>query len=148
MFDSAKLADSVEGWKEADFKIGETEFFIQKLGPLEAFSTMEKLRVAIAPALTAIRVDEDEDIASGFAAIIGELMKINPAHLAEIREDIFRRIRFKNGIARTGRVLLGSEDMAFKDLLPTHIYEVLGRGLVVNFLECFSDALRRGEEQA
>ena len=140
MLSESEIKSSLGDWGNTDFTIGDTRFRVSKLSPLEAFGTMEKIRVAAAPVLASY---QDESVGD-FSEIISEVLKIDPASLSVIRDELFAGVRFTNGIAKTERILQGNIDMAFSKLLPIHIYEVLGRALVINFLESFCDILRRG----
>ena len=140
MISESEINSSIGVWKDTEFTIGETKFKVFKLSPSQAFLTLEKIRIAVSPALTGVQ----DDGIDGFAAILALLLKIDSGELQNIRDDLFDNIRFTNSMAQTETKLRGNIDMAFANLLPVNIYEVLGRALVINFLESFLDILRRG----
>ena len=56
---------------------------------------------------------------------------------------MFNNVRFKGNGADNFVRLRDAEDMAFKDLEPVHIYEVLLRCLAVNFTGSLKELLLR-----
>ena len=142
MLTESEIKGSLGEYGETEFTIQSTRFKIYKLSPSEAFSTLEKIRVASAPVLAST------ETGGNFAAVVAELLKVDSEQLVRIRDDLFKGVRFINDIAKTETTLRGNVDMAFNGLLPIHIYEVLARALIVNFLESFLDILRRGAGEA
>ena len=130
-----------EAWQETEFTIGGTTFHVTKMNAMDSFEVLELIRTSSASAL--VNADATGTVQETVASLISGVLSIPRSNLRQIREELFREVRFTNKIARTKMVLYQNEHKAFNGLLPTHVYEVLARCLCVNFTESVSDILRR-----
>lgn len=122
-----------------EFKIKKTKFLISKIPPMKSFALTEYIRVNLAHSADSFSVDakasEKENAALFFKAILG----LDPDVVDRIREELFEYIEFQgSGVDKGWARLTGMEDMAFTDFEVSHIYEVIGRALFINFKGSFS----------
>lgn len=135
-----------------EVEIKGVRFQIRKLLPDEAFDLYETIR----PALSTIgKIDWGPlELTSGDAfkesvknlttkQIITICMDVITAIPTEtvkaIRPQLFKHVLFTSESVPTARPLHGNVDVAFKDLGPFYIYELLIRSLAVNFTESWAD---------
>ena len=114
--------------------LGTVTFTINKLLPMEGFRLFEKIRPCLADAMSGPMFTSDGDITGNLAALVSMVSAFPQSVVEEVRQDLFRAVRYKAppGVPNE-TVLAGEEDTAFKDLEPIHVYEVLVRCLVRNF---------------
>ena len=143
MLDKDQISAISNSWRETKFKIKETEFTISKLYPMDAFHCMEVIRVGIAPILSKMKTDESGDIP--LSTLLSACLSMPRATVDEASKMLFERITFINQYAKTPVKVGGNEEMAFADLDPIAIYNVLMRAVVVNFGESLSEVMRRAE---
>ena len=120
--------------------IGPTTFSFRKLPSMAAWRLMEEIRVAVAGRLSSMTA---EDALEPGVEIIKAVIGQPPEVVDSIRKQIFQVVYFQNGAAVTPQVLVGAEDMAFDGLEPVAVYEVLVRGLAVNFTASFAAVASR-----
>ena len=132
------MIDSTNGFGQSPFKIKNIEFDIQKLPPVQGFGLAEFIRENIAKTSDGIDVAGTDDQANALL-FIKSVVAFPADALEHIRRTLFSVTKFKGGgVDRGWMDLLGSEDMAFQNLETIHFYEVLGRGLYINFSGSFS----------
>jgi len=125
---------------ENKVEINGVVFDIKKLGALRGFRLLERIRVAMA----STEIPTDTTGSGGVAAVVKALMALPTAEVEHIRKELFDRVDFQAPVPDGGGLqppikLLGAEDMAFQDLEPFHMYEVLGRAFIVNFNGSWSE---------
>ncbi len=126
-FDPSKL----EYLTEPECQIGETQFFFDKLGAMEAWRILERIRHE----LSRTNLGEIGDV----TVLVRAILALDPAFIERLRRDLFEHVRFVNTKALSPQSLLGAEDMAFEGegVEPVAVYEVLVRSLAVNFTGSF-----------
>ena len=124
------------------FQIKNIKFNITKLSPMAGFELFEKIRYVLASRSAEMEMPSDPLSISTLVYKIA--LSIDPVIVKEIRETIFENVQFSgDSITKGYAQLSGLEDVAFETLEPMHIYEVLGRGLVVNFFGSFVELILR-----
>lgn len=125
---------NIDKFCETDFTLGEVQFRITKLNVMDGYRMLERIRKQLATTADKVEIDRTSDVNSGLS-IIQSIMQLDEAFVEEMRKKLFTSVEFKGNGAMDYIKLEGSEDMAFQSLQPTHIYEVLVRSLVVNFMD-------------
>ena len=122
-----------------EHKIGNVRFAIGKLPAMRAFTLLEYIRKAVADQDSTAGV-QLSDPAVSVVMLIKAFAGLPPEHVAYVRDELFEDIQFWNDSIRggNGMKLSGSEDTAFKELEPIHIYELIVEALKVNFTGSFS----------
>ena len=118
-------------------KIGNTDFQIRKLLPMEQFRVLEEIRVALGMSM------RPEDLAAiggvdTFGGIVSIVLKLAPAAVESVRQQLFEQVLFRNDSAQTWLELSRREPTAFEHLEAIHIYELLIRAVAVNFFGSWS----------
>ena len=142
----------MESLTATEVEIKGVRFQIRKLLPDEAFTLYETLRPALS---TVSKIDWGPlELTSGDAfkasvatlttkqiiTICMDVITAIPADTVKaIRPQLFQHVLFTSEAVPTPRPLHGNVDVAFKDLGPFYIYEVLIRSLAVNFTESWAD---------
>ena len=121
-------------------KMGKTTFHIGKLLPMEGFDTLERIRLALGKSADLSRVGNGS-IAEMGAAAVKAILSLPPEDVARIRDDLFAQVRVSVPQSSATLELLGNEGMAFEDLEPVAVYELLARCIAVNFSASFSAIL-------
>ncbi len=112
------------------FTIETTQFRVQKLTPMEAKDVFEVIRVGLAEA--GVKATSNADGEATGASIM--MLLGLPIHTVNwLIEAMFRTITYKRPDT-TENVLGGDEDTGFNGLEMIHVYEVLGRSLIANFI--------------
>lgn len=110
-------------------KLGKVTFTFSKMPALEGWRVLDKIRNAMAE--TQIDPDQNEAL-----TILRAILALDSAFVEQLRVDMFVWIEFSSP-QTTPQTLLGAEDMAFAELEPSDVYEVLLRSLAVNFTASF-----------
>ena len=130
---------NISTWNESECQIKETKFFFDKMGAIEGNEVAELIRYELSktnsPSLAKSDALESEQGADIFRAILS----LHPNFVKKIRGIMFQHVRFTNKYALTPQMVAGAEDTAFGGLGLFSIYQILGRALVVNFLEYFQE---------
>ena len=121
-------------------KMGETTFHIGKMLPMEGFDTLERIRRALGESADLSRVGGGS-IAEIGATAVKAILALPPAEVAHIRDDLFAHVKIACPQSSGLLDLLGNEGMAFDELEPVAIYELLARCVAVNFSASFSVVL-------
>ena len=120
----------------------EMKFYIQKLPALAAFNLMERMRHAYFTGdLNGSHLPNTPDkVAATLLVILQGVMSLPPEVIADVRETLFEGVMFSgNGVKSTTPICLAdNEHLAFANMEPSVIYELIVRCLVVNFKESFS----------
>ena len=119
-------------YSDKTVRIKNTTFYIQKMNADKGWEVFEKLRVALAD-----KAAEMESV--GFEKDFIKLFSCLPIDFVlSLRQELFSHVYFTNQEAKD-RLELSEEfiPMAFKELEPIHIYELLFRCLAVNFFSSF-----------
>lgn len=119
--------------------INGVRFAIGKLPALRSFTLLEYIRKTLADQDSTAGVDLSDPTIS-VVMLIKAVAGIPPENVEHVRNELFEFIQFwTKGVKGGGGVpLLGSEDMAFEELEPVHIYELIAEALKVNFTGSFS----------
>ena len=139
-FDAQNIAEELS---VSQFEIGQVRFNVQKLPAMAAWALMEQIRrelgrtsaEVVALGNTAASNDDEEE-ATGltWGTVIQMVLSLEPVFVDGVRKKLFERVEFqRDDTARTPQKLAAAEDMAFEDVEPLAVYEVLLRCLVVNF---------------
>ena len=130
-------------------KLGPVTFEFRKMLALEAFDLFEAIRPGLAEAVAAGKIDQAQlrqgnmDV-SGIARIISALPH---ATVKAARDGLFRFTYF-TAPPHKQMPLAGNEELAFKDLEPIHVYQVIGGAFVENFTESLNALTSLMEVQA
>jgi len=120
-----------------EFKIGDVQFNVKKLNALDAWHMSESIRVELGSDIASIEVDGDKKKA--LMSIFSKITTLQTDFVNDLRVKLFKTIEFKTKDVERGWLKLeGMEDMAFQNLEPTAIYELLMRSLAVNFTKSFA----------
>ena len=128
-----QLPQTIAELQQQQFSIGATHFEISKLLPQEAYTLLERMRVALAPGLGSHDWSVSDTAMGVIQALILVVANIPPSQLESIRDEMFSQVHFTNETAKQSLPLAGNIGLAFENLEPVHIYEVLLRCLAVNF---------------
>ena len=125
--------NNLESWTEPECQIGETRFFIDKLGAMEAWRILERIRHELSR--TPLELTDTTDV----GVLVRAILALDPVFIERLRRDLFEHVRFVNTKALSPQPLAGAEDMAFEGegVEPVAVYEVLVRSLAVNFTASF-----------
>ena len=124
--------------------MGDVHFTIQKLLPMAGYRLLEELRPGLTEAMGSAPAGANET-----TVLIGMFGAFPPDRVERAREVLFRNVYFTSPAAPGSRmVLAGEEELAFKDLTPVHVGEVLVRAFIVNFRDSWSVLLSRVPEIA
>jgi len=127
------IIKSVKGLKNPEFTMEGVKFQIKKLSPIKGFNLFEKIRYEISRNADSAEAEPDSPL-----LFYKAILTLNPDVIEGIREDLFRNVSFRGNGVETGWMDLdGSEDMAFQEMEPLHVYELLIRCLAVNFSGSF-----------
>ena len=69
------------------------------------------------------------------AGPMDSLTRLDRAAVDKIWANLSQGIRFSNDLAVDPQALAGAEATAFRKLKPRHKYELINRGLMINFIE-------------
>ena len=139
-----RLEDKASSLATAEVKLGDpaVKFNIKKLPALDAFDLLERMRHAYFTGdINASHIPGSKDKAvAAFSAVIQGVLSLAPDVVADIRDTVFASVTFSgNGVQASMPIpLLDNESLAFANLEPTEIYELIVRCLVVNFKKSFS----------
>ena len=139
MIDRDRLEAIAASYGERELTIGGTTFVIGKLLPMDAFRVLEKIRVAIGHSVKTINTEGMEPATS----IVALLFSLPEDTVEDVRKRLFAGVKFRNQNAVTPRPVYPDEAMAFRDLEPVAVYEVLVRCLAVNFTGSFREIISR-----
>ena len=139
-----------EGLAAREVTFGDVTFRFGKLLAEEGFELFEQLRPGLSPALQKIELTPDlfegteEEIKKKVLGFIFRLalqvFATLPPEIVKIaKTPLFRQVTFKSPADKRVLVLAGNTALAFKDLEPIHIYQVIVRAFWVNFRSSFSD---------
>ena len=137
-----------------EYELKGTRFYIEALPALDGWNLMEYIRKALADKGGAEIVDSIAAMAAAVAVsggkqmelsqeamkdalgkLIDAILRLDIEQVVEIRGRVFSGIKFQNAMAQTPQVLKGLEPTGFKGLPPVTVYELIVRGLSVNFRE-------------
>lgn len=126
-----------------NFSIEEVDFQIRPLSAPDQFSLMEYIRnelvrVELSPAFVNLFLGGFEGLTSDelLLRLITGFLSLSPRAMATIKTKLFEHVGWKNAEINVPEYseLAGVEEMAFGQLGPGAIYEVIIRGLAVNFI--------------
>ena len=131
----------MDNMKETKFSIGDVQFSIKKLNALAGFRMLESIRYEMSKTEITKGVTDEKDV---MQKLITSIMSFDPDFIEGLRVTLFVNIEYKTPDVERGWLpLTDTLDMAFADLEPSAIYEVLARSLVVNFTRSFEEILSR-----
>ena len=126
-------------YTETSFSIGNVQFAIEKLLPMEAFAVLEEIREAVGG-----RISESSDKTSTQALIASVLLSIPPTAVKSVMVKVFAGVEYKNEstdrflpLAPAGKI----DDSGLEGLEGINIYELLARALAVNFFLSFGGVM-------
>ena len=128
---------------QEEFEIGNVKFRIGKLSALNGWSMLERIRFSLSKTDIATADIGDGEIASMqvFAKVV---LGLDPDLVNDLRHKLFAHVEFKTEAVERGWMpLKDAVDMAFAELEPSAIYEVLVRALIVNFTPSFNELVSR-----
>lgn len=131
-----------DAMKEEKFKIDNVEFSITKLDALSGWKMLESIRHQMSKTdITGAKTDDKQE---GMQKFMSSILSLDPVFIDDLRLKLFANVQFKTKDVTTGWLpLTDTIDMAFADLEPSAIYEVLMRSLVVNFTRSFTEIISR-----
>lgn len=133
--------------KDRTFEISGVKFNLPKIPPLQGWDICELFREAVGSAGALDTPDINPDMTSAeqkrniAKAIIKLLMALPRKQIRELRDMLFEHVQFKLKEQPSFITLSGAEEMAFENLNPFSIYEVLGRAFIVNFTDAFTETM-------
>lgn len=128
----------IKEFTKKEVQLGSTKFIINKLHALDGYTVLESLRETLGETLGNI------DMKSPLEGVIKSIMKLPASYIKdELMPALFKEVVFINKSAPQGMALEGegADRMAFQDLDPVEIYELLARALCVNFYQSFAGKL-------
>lgn len=135
------FADRIGSFGNKEFEISGVKFQIEKLPPMTGFKMAEEIRFNLSNTANGIELkNSDSDLEAAvlfFKAILGLPVEF----IENIQQTLFETIQFQgggSGVEKGWAKLKGMEDMAFQNFEIVNIYEVLVRGLYINFSGSFS----------
>jgi len=129
-------ASNIDKYLEPEFTLNEVSFRVNKLNAMDGFALFEIIRKELATTSDNIDLNGDND-ADDSILIIKAIASLEPTFVEKIRKALFSRVQFKGNGAESYVALAGTEEMAFQNLEPIDVYEVLLRALAVNFTGSF-----------
>ena len=127
------IMKGIKGLKDSEFEIEKVKFQIKKLSPIAGFHLFEKIRYELS-----VNADTAEAQPDSPLLFFKAVLTLEPDVIEDIRNILFKNISFRGNGVETGWMDLdGSEEMAFQNMEPVHIYELLIRSLSVNFTGSF-----------
>ena len=136
--DTTKLEELVS----PDYKIGETKFRVNKLKGIHGFRVFEKIRTAIGTPVAGMagKADNEEGIGTSVMSLLANIPadKVEDL-LTEMLKSTDVKIKDHQSYINAGTSRAMLDDI----LKPLDYYEILVRGLVVNFMESSLDLLSR-----
>jgi len=129
---------NIKDFKQAEFTIKDVKFRVDKMNAMAGFKVLESIRHEIATTKSTdkpLNIKDKENIASD---AIKSVLSLNPEFIDDLRLKLFKNTKFKGNGAQSYMDLLDAEDMAFQNLEPVAIYEVIARALAVNFIGSFT----------
>ena len=137
----AALLAQLEKMAVQNFSIGATRFYIAKKLVMDNYKLLEFMRVRISRLLNASALSPNSPEAVALS-MFSSAMALSESDFREIQARLFAEIYFANDrVQGTDTCLLNHEGEAFGALVPWAPYEVMARGLVVNFLDSMHAAM-------
>ena len=123
---------------QTDFMIKDVKFSIVKMKSMKGWKVLEQIRHTLGR--EGIKIDPGLDDGNAFlATVIESIIKLDPEFTEWLRTQLFLDISFEIKGTTSFQKLHGAEDIAFEHLEPYHIYEIMMRGLAVNFTSSFQE---------
>ena len=126
---------------------GDTTFVIKKLLIEPRLECLEHVRYALVKSektldlnLSTLGDGENQEALGIVSKIVSTFLSLHPDDVKKLQNMLFAEVKFKNSLAQTPRTLAGDIPMAFHALEPTHVYEIMIRAFIVNFLGSFTAA--------
>ena len=132
--------------EETEFTIGETDFRVKKLLPMEGFDLLEVVRPGLQVVVDDLKgatddeADTEDRNVKATEMIVTFIAKLPREIVKEARRVLFTQVEFKNKQHGDWTKLGGREDEGFHKLHPVNVYIVIGRAFAVNFFD-FGDDL-------
>lgn len=126
---------------QPNFIINDVEFSIVKMRSMEGWKVMEQIRFTLGQ--KDIKIDPSLDGNAFLATVLEAIIKMEPTFTDWLRQQLFRGISYQISGTTSYQPLLGAEDTAFEHLEPYHVYELIMRGLAVNFTSSFLEIQSR-----
>ena len=138
----------IENLLDHETKIGDTTFLIDKMPSVKGWVTLLSIRQEVGKTVGAELPAGNQDAV--LKALFGVFLQLPTDYIIKLQAILFDYVRFKNGSALDFQILRGAEEMAFQNLEPINIGEVIVRSLAINFTNSFRDLAGRisgGENQ-
>ena len=124
-------------FSETEAVIGPTTFSFTKLGAMEGWNVLERIREEVGKTADLEKLEFGEDMKAMAVSLLKAVLALPSPVVEEIRRRLFASVQFKSA-STTWQALAGAEDSAFNGLESSAIYEVMGRSLSVNFFGSFA----------
>ena len=134
--------NNIDDLKATDFTLGNTQFRIHKLLPMEGFRVLEDIRAALGPKIMQLQ-SEDTSLNNMLTGFVGLVLSVSTQDVQNVMRQLFIEAYFKDEHSNQFVSLSGNEGLAFKELEPFHVYEVLARCLVINFTGSLDEIMSR-----
>lgn len=137
---------------QENFSIGQVDFQIRPLSAPDQFSLLEYVRnelvrVELSPAFINLFLGGFEGLTSDelLLRLITGFLSLSPRAMATIKGKLFEHVGWRSTEMNVPQYseLVGVEEMAFGQLGPGAIYEVIIRGLAVNFIVSSAETITR-----
>ena len=139
------LADRfMDDIQATEFRIGDTEYEIKKLLPMDAFRLLEKIRPGLNDAMDSAKLESLASAVSlgkpGTRAAIGMarfMLALPPGTVKIAMDNMFPKVFWRDPNRGEAIPLAGREDEGIKN--PFDFYVLIGRCFAVNFLAYFGE---------
>ena len=137
--DNPQLTQAASEFQKTDITIGKTQFRIRKMLVMDAFHTLEIIRFGLGE-----RLGQLQNLDSIGDVILKIVFSAPLSLINEVRGRLFENMLYKRPPEVKDFVpLAGSEETAFEKLPPIAVYEMIVRGLSVNFFDSMTESLSR-----
>ena len=140
---TTQMLSAASAFAERDFEIGNTHFRVHKLLPMRGFQVLEMIRSALGGKLASVLSDTDSGVAT---VIVGAALSLPPEAVERISAALYERVEFARPGSDYMALTPATQPMAFEDIEPVQIYELLIRCLAVNFTASWDAILSRIRE--
>ena len=141
MPDTAAFSRMMHEQNKPDFEIRGTKFHVSRLAPMDGYRLLDSLRASIGASYGGLTSIATATNASDM--VIGSFLSLPPAVIEDAANRMWAHVTFTNASALDPLPLRGNEQMAFEQMQPTDIYEVILRCFAVNFIESLEELFSR-----
>lgn len=136
-------ANSIEDLKKPTVTYGGIKFEVRELLTMESVDLLDYIIERAVARSSSIMISTD----SAAMSLLLAVMSLPAPEKAYIRSALFKHVVYTDGQG-VSDTLAENEDHAFEKLEAFHVYAVLARALVVNFLPSWNETVSRMETES